>query len=252
MRVMLVRDSGGSSMHQVQEGQSIVFLTPSVLNPVLCARFYDAAGEVHQIPVERILSIDPDSPDIRLPVRYLDPETGKEIAALRADVDSLKAMHGRLGPRPETPEQEAERANKLADVLVKAVAKDVPPVDRSALCTTNGKTPEEVRASQTNETGMHDGYLVLCDAERAKGFQRPYRDRYKHVGSLQQLVNDEGADSHQVRRGGCGTVTTMGRALSETYARDPTFYGATFCCGCNRHLPVAEFVWTADGQEVGS
>jgi hypothetical protein len=22
----------------------------------------------------------------------------------------------------------------------------------------------------------------------------------------------------------------MGRALSETYARDPKFYGATFCC----------------------
>jgi len=44
----------------------------------------------------------------------------------------------------------------------------------------------------------------------------------------------------------------MGRALSETYARDPTFYGATFCVHCNKHLPVAEFVWTADGLQVGS
>ncbi|SRR5258708_3985664 len=44
-----------------------------------------------------------------------------------------------------------------------------PPVDRSALCTTNGQTPEEVRKHQTNETGQHAGYLVLCDAERAKG-----------------------------------------------------------------------------------
>jgi hypothetical protein len=100
------------------------------------------------------------------------------------------------------------------------------------LCTTNGKPVEEVRASQKNETGQHDGYIVLCPDERAKGFVRPYRDAYKHVS--------------------CGTVTTMGKALSETYARDPKFYGATFCCGCNRHLPVAEFVWTADGQEVGS
>ena len=50
----------------------------------------------------------------------------------------------------------------------------------------------------------------------------------------------------------CGTVTTMGRALSETYARDPGFYGATFCVRCNAHFPVAEFVWTADGQPVGS
>lgn len=101
-----------------------------------------------------------------------------------------------------------------------------------ALCTTNGKPVEEVRASQTNETGQHDGYIVLCPDERAKGFVRPYRDRYQHTT--------------------CGTVTTMGRALSETYARDPTFYGATFCCGCNRHLPVSEFVWSADGQVVGS
>jgi hypothetical protein len=51
---------------------------------------------------------------------------------------------------------------------------------------------------------------------------------------------------------GCGTVTTMGRALSETYARDPEFYGATFCAGCNKHLPVHEFVWTVDGERVGS
>lgn len=100
------------------------------------------------------------------------------------------------------------------------------------MCTTNGKPVEEVRRNQTNETGQHDGYIVLCPDERAKGFVRPYRDAYRHVS--------------------CGTVTTMGLALSETYARDPTFYGATFCCGCNRHLPVAEFVWTLDGQVVGS
>lgn len=120
-------------------------------------------------------------------------------------------------------QREAAEAERIANL---------PPVDRSALCTTNGKTPEEVRASQTSETGMHDGYIVLCDAERAKGFVRPYRDRYKHTT--------------------CGGVTTMGRSLSETYARDPLFYDATFCCTCNRHFPVNEFVWTADGSVVGS
>jgi len=46
--------------------------------------------------------------------------------------------------------------------------------------------------------------------------------------------------------------TTDGRALSETYARQPSFYGAPFCVACNKHLPVVEFVWTADGQRVGS
>ena|ERR1051326_8504988 len=104
--------------------------------------------------------------------------------------------------------------------------------DEPKMCTTSGAPVDEVRAQQTEETGQHKAYIVLCPDERAKGFIRPYRDSYKHVS--------------------CGTVTTMGRALSETYARDPSFYGATFCRGCNRHLPVQEFIWTADGQRVGS
>lgn len=121
-----------------------------------------------------------------------------------------------------------------------------------AMCTTDGRTVAEARASQTNATGQHPSYIVLCPDERAKGFTRPYRDAYRHVGHLEQLVDDNGNDSHQVRLGGCNTETKMGKALSETYARDPNFYSHTFCVRCNRHLPVAEFVWTADGQQVGS
>jgi len=152
------------------------------------------------------------------------------------------------------------------------------------LCTTSGEPVEVVRANQTEKTGQHQSYIVLCPDERAKGFVRPYRDAYKHVGRTiarcqvtWQGVDD--ADPHQCigradhvldhefdalmifneplkdmhgREGGCGSVTTMGRALSETYARDPHFYGATFCVTCNKHYPVAEFVWTADGLQVGS
>ena len=123
-----------------------------------------------------------------------------------------------------------------------------------ALCTTNGKPVAEVRAGQTNETGQHDGYIVLCPDERAKGFVRPYRDRYMHVGGFKAVDDTFDGDGkmQEIRVGGCRSITTMGRALSETYARDPKFYGATFCVTCNRHLPVAEFVWTADGQQVGS
>lgn len=43
-------------------------------------------------------------------------------------------------------------------------------------------------------------------------------------------------------------------AISETYARDPSFYGATYCVGCKGHFPVGEngeFHWE-DGQKVGS
>src|ERR1043165_3911417 len=150
--------------------------------------------------------------------------------------------------------------------------------DEPKMCTTSGAPVDEVRAQQTEETGQHKAYIVLCPDERAKGFIRPYRDEYRHVGrsicgnlcdsdarlgGSRTICSDEfnhvgkcGFQTRVVhqpehaqieathRIGGCGTVTTMGRALSETYARDPSFYGATFCCGCNRHLPVQEFIWT--------
>lgn len=74
-------------------------------------------------------------------------------------------------------------------------------------------------------------YLVLSDKQRAKGFVRPVRRTYQH---------DK-----------CGGATTMGQALAETYAREPKFYGATYCVRCQMHLPVGEFKWD-DGQVVGS
>lgn len=132
-------------------------------------------------------------------------------------------------------------------------------------------------------------YLVLSEEERAKGFTRPYRDTYKHLGlrpmhALRDLTDDEktryvhpddgdetfdkfepypeGSASvgrfwtRKDLRPGCGTTTTMGRALSETYARDPSFYGATYCVRCAKHRPVAEFVWIeangSEGPAVGS
>jgi len=87
----------------------------------------------------------------------------------------------------------------------------------------------------TELTPMHDVYLVLSDEERAKGFTRPLRRAYRHVGGR-----------------ACGAVTTMGLALCETYAREPQFYGATFCVRCQMHPAVSEFVWVEDGQVVGS
>lgn len=50
----------------------------------------------------------------------------------------------------------------------------------------------------------------------------------------------------------CGVVTTMAQALAETYAREPAFYGATYCCGCLMHRPVGrygEFTWMTPGGE---
>jgi hypothetical protein len=75
-------------------------------------------------------------------------------------------------------------------------------------------------------------YLVRSEAERAKGFVRPVRRAYIHTT--------------------CGSKTTMGLALCETYARDPSFYGSTYCVHCAKHRPVSEFTWDEDGAVVGT
>lgn len=103
-------------------------------------------------------------------------------------------------------------------------------------------------------TGMNKKYLVLSEEERAKGFVRPIRKTYIHQYMLDgskvpyPLVSMKGV-------GGCGATTTMGQALAETYARDPSFYGATYCVGCDTHLPVGEdgeFYWDGTNEKVGT
>ena len=47
----------------------------------------------------------------------------------------------------------------------------------------------------------------------------------------------------------------MGEALAETYARQPDFYGGTFCASCGTHFPVGadgEFVWDGTTERVGT
>lgn len=98
--------------------------------------------------------------------------------------------------------------------------------DRNDPRLTHGVNDEPVPMAET--------YLVLSDAERAQGFVRPLRHSYRH-------------DT-------CGSVTTMGQAIAETYARDPGFYGATYCVACSMHRAVGahgEFTWP-DGSKVGT
>lgn len=148
--------------------------------------------------------------------------------------------------------------------------------------TDDPKDPRLTRGVDSAPVDQAPVYLVLSEAERAKGFVRPVRDAYRHVGSqprhqLRELTAEERAsDTYagfvafeiyppsmapkvgrywtqaELERKACGTVTTMAQPLAETYARDPHFYGATYCVGCRMHKPVAEFRWTADGTVVGS
>jgi hypothetical protein len=167
--------------------------------------------------------------------------------------------------------------------------------------TTNPNDPCLIEGQKSE--GQNECYLVLSEEERAKGFVRPVRTTYIHIGrKIEKKLNGslngrliriddpeydnrdgyytkergyagyleyseekfplvgkyltkvefDAMSENKSHSGGCGVATTMNMALSETYARNPKFYGATFCVGCNKHLPVDEFVWDGTDELVGS
>lgn len=135
--------------------------------------------------------------------------------------------------------------------------------------------------------GQYEDHWVLSPEDRAKGFVRPMRLSYRHVGTggpvnpMRDLTAEErvGYDRfdyvkyEQYPKGdsivgrfwtqkdldgigkGCGSVTSMPKAIAETYAVDPHYYGRTFCCSCGDYFPVGphgEFVWTGTNERVGT
>lgn len=165
--------------------------------------------------------------------------------------------------------------------------------DDGIISTTSGNRPKHMGSPAPDPelkpgTGQHKDYWVLSDSELSKGFIRPVRDSYVHVGisgpknPLCDLTEEQSAwhsaegyvkfekypesespalgkywtqlDLDKIE-GGCGSTTTMGRRLAETYAREPGFYGSTYCCCCGAHFPVGkdgEFVWTGTNERVGT
>lgn len=79
--------------------------------------------------------------------------------------------------------------------------------------------------TEVRPDGQQKGHVVLCEADRAEGRVRPVREKYKHLK--------------------CGGVTTMPLACAETYAKNPSFYGSTFCSTCGGYFPVG-----AEGEFV--
>lgn len=143
--------------------------------------------------------------------------------------------------------------------------------------TTDPKDPRLTHGADDKPTPQAPVYVVLSDEERKKGYVRPVRRHYRHVGErpkfpLRELTADEQVrfdglgylkfEAYPTGGGrywtaaqlapGCDTVTTMAMAFAETYARDPKFYGSTYCCHCQKHRPVAEFVWEGTDEVVGS
>lgn len=96
--------------------------------------------------------------------------------------------------------------------------------------------PNDPGLSKILPNGQQEKYIILSEEERKKGFVRPLRRSYTHVA--------------------CGTRTNMGLVLCETYARQPDFYGGTFCAGCQKHFNLLidgkrQFHWVEDGKGVG-
>jgi len=213
-------------------------------------------------------------------------ELERRVARLEPHVDAMMPIGPIKPPYPSEEEVENE-FQKIADEAARRMReKQVHPVDRSAQQLVSGEpVPGDDSHTKLKENGQQQDYVVLSPEERAKGFVRPVRRSYRHVGPvgsqhpLRDLTDEEKArysefgyvkyevyppsDSSVVGKfwtqqqldsvgKGCGTVTTMGQALAETYARDPKFYGGTFCCGCGKHLPVGEFVWEGTEERVGS
>jgi hypothetical protein len=148
--------------------------------------------------------------------------------------------------------------------------------------TDGSPVPDDDSHKMLRADGQQQGYVVLTPEERAKGFVKPVRRNYLHVGppalpsKLRDLTDEEHAQydkfgyvkfehyggldnlvgkywtQKEIDRAGkrCGSVTTMGTALAETYARDPRFYSGTFCCACGQHFPLNEFTWEPDGEPM--
>ena len=153
--------------------------------------------------------------------------------------------------------------------------------------TDGSPVPEDGSHTKLKANGQQEGYVVLSAEERHKGFVRPMRYAYVHVGmpqpkNLRDLTADEverfskydyakfevypperspitgrfwtNKELAKISKG-CGVTTTMSQELAETYARMPGFYSGTFCAGCGVHLPVGEngeFVWANTNERVGT
>jgi hypothetical protein len=125
-----------------------------------------------------------------------------------------------------------------------------PPVDRSNQCTIHGGDPEEVRKRQLEEgnSGQHSDYIILCEEERAKGFVRPVRRSYKHVGIRPQYPTRELTAEEKEQWSGDGVVAYEEYPECNCTPTAPGTLGHADTCPRRRGL--GRF-WTADELKSG-
>lgn len=198
------------------------------------------------------------------------------------NVNRIKEKYQSGTKLPDNITKSSNNIPKKADIVT--------PIPEDSTLTTDPKNP---KLHETKEdSNQNKAYIVLSDEERGKGYVRPVRRSYLHVGApplegrdkvepfseedilennvkyaekkyigLLPVYDKEGkrlgakyvTEEDFKGKPACNTTTTMAQILAETYARDPKFYGSTFCSSCNNHFPVKEFVWTENVSErVGS
>ena len=171
------------------------------------------------------VGIDPDTDEVVVNHPDLKPDENG-VGHIKFSVNQARNLGYLLIRKANEAEEEGRRK------FWKRKESEVPPVDRSARVLTDGSPETPDHREIDPATGMQKGYIVLSAEERAKGFVRPVRRTYTHTT--------------------CGTDTTIGLALAETYARDPKFYRGTFCVHCKMHYPLDQFVWQGTDEGLGT
>jgi hypothetical protein len=159
-------------------------------------------------------------------------------------INELEGIYLQVGWRgnPDLSNREREIKARLSELLSDK---------KSDRCLTDGSPVPPDHREIDPATGQQKGYVVLTPEERAKGWVRPYRDSYIHVGEGGHEIDPADRSKHGRKGNGCGALTRMNRAIAETYARDPKFYSGTFCIGCKKHFPLNEFKWADTDITVG-
>src|SRR4051794_38768142 len=109
----------------------------------------------------------------------------KRIADLEARFDRLEPHVNRTIPLGPSPNKKRYPETGVLEKIIRDIkAKDAPPVDRSKQELVSGApVPEDRSHTELKSNGQQKDYVVLTPEERAKGFVRPVRQKYQHVGA---------------------------------------------------------------------
>lgn len=158
---------------------------------------------------------------------HASPRSIQHHCAARGFVLDMVLVDDSAWPLSDEVRAELEPALYSTGGKISRVGSGSTTADRNDPRLTHGADNVPIAQAQT--------YLVLSEVERKAGFVRPVRIAYIHNT--------------------CGALTTMSQAIAETYARDPHFYGSTYCVNCRMHRPVGEdgeFTWSDGSGKVGS